>query len=140
MKTQTQKIVLMVENNMDHIELAHDAFFESGMEFSLKVLQSGNEILDYLSEEERTGEPEKKVFSKPYVILFDIKSLGWQKKAWLHQLQAQNKDPHIPLVLLSSWENPHDKQLTRDVGADDFMVKPLEPVHLEAQFKKLGLI
>jgi DNA-binding response OmpR family regulator len=138
MKTQTEKVVLMVENNMDHIELAYDAFCESGMEFSLKVLQSGNDILDYLSEEAR--EPEAKICSKPYIILFDIKSLGWQKKAWLHQLQAQNKDPHIPLVLLSSWENPHDKQLSLDVGADDFMIKPLEPVHLEAQFRKLGLI
>ena len=138
MDNSNQKIVLMVENNLDHIELAMDAFLESGLSFSLKVLRTGNEALDYLFP--KNGCVNSNKAPKPQAIMIDVQTAGWQGFDLLEEILAHNNFERVPIVMLSSSVNPYDKQLSKELGADDFMLKPLNPVHIEHQFKKLGLI
>jgi CheY-like chemotaxis protein len=138
MQKFTQKTVLMIENNPDHIELALDAFDESGLPFSIKVLRTENEALDYLFRKNAYRDPDES--PRPRAIMIDVKTSGWQGFHILEKIQADIALHHIPVIMLSACENLHDVQLSTDLGAEDFMLKPLEPVYIEKQFKRLGLI
>ena len=138
MQDFTQRTVLMVENNPDHIELALDAFSESGLPFSIKVLRTGNEALDYLFRKNVFRDPDES--PRPQAILIDVKVSGWQGFNLLERIQADDNLQHIPVIMLSSSENQHDAQLSTKLGAEDLMLKPLKPVYIESRFKKLGLI
>lgn len=138
MQKLRQKTVLMVENNPDHIELTLDAFSESGLPFSIKVLHTGNEALDYLFRKNEFTDPDES--PRPQAILIDVRVSGWQGFDLLEQIHADGNLKQIPVIMLSSSENLHDTQLCIKLGAEDLMLKPLKPVYIENMFKKLGLI
>ncbi|MBN2444220.1 MAG: response regulator [Spirochaetales bacterium] len=133
-----EKVVLMVENNLDHIELALDAFSQSNLKLSVKVLRTGNEAVDYL--QRRDGIDDSGDNVRPDAIFFDVKTMGWQGFTWLERIQANNGEERIPIVMLSSSENSYDKQLSSKLGAADLMFKPLNPRRIKTQLRKLGLI
>jgi len=137
MHNNNHNIVLMVENNLDHIELALDAFSETGLPFSIKVLQSENEALEYLIRTHTCRNPEKTPI--PQAIMIDVQVSGWQGFHLLEKIHADNTLPHIPVIMLSSSVNPNDANISSKLGAEDIMLKPLHPIHIEKQFKKLGL-
>lgn len=138
MQTFAQKTVLMVENNPDHIELALDAFSESGLPFFIKVLQSGDDALDYLLRKNSFKDPDEA--PRPQAIMIDVKVSGWQGFDLFKRIQADDNLKRIPVIMLSSCEHLHDAQLSTKLGTGDIMLKPLKPVFIEDRFKQMGLI
>ncbi|MCR5586081.1 MAG: response regulator transcription factor [Lachnospiraceae bacterium] len=67
-----------------------------------------------------------------HLIILDIMMPGMDG---IHVTQELRKDSKIPLILLSAKSEDTDKILGLNIGADDYMTKPFNPLELIARVK-----
>ncbi|MCS7149153.1 MAG: response regulator transcription factor [Caldimicrobium sp.] len=71
----------------------------------------------------------------PELIILDIMLPDQSGLEWLKDLKA--KYPAIPIILLTAKSSLSDKVLGFELGADDYLSKPFEPLELVARCKAL---
>jgi len=85
--------------------------------------ESGEEALDLLGSEE---------FS---LIVLDIWLKGMDGFEVVERLR--NDDKKVPIIILSANDVPHDMLYGLEIGADDYVTKPFDPIFLGAKIKAL---
>jgi len=73
----------------------------------------------------------------PDLILLDITMPGMDGYQITRKLKDGPTTRHIPIVLLTALNGVEDKVKGLEVGADDFLTKPLEKAELQARVKSL---
>jgi CheY-like chemotaxis protein len=63
--------------------------------------------------------------SAPELILLDIQMPGGTGIEVLKRLRMSSKTQHIPVIVVSSEENPQTEAMARNLGAADFLHKPV---------------
>lgn len=62
--------------------------------------------------------------NKPDIILLDIWLYGEDGGQIAKHIRSKNETKHIPIVLMSA--NNETEKITKEVGADDFLLKPFD--------------
>jgi CheY-like chemotaxis protein len=75
--------------------------------------------------------------AKPDVILLDINMPGGTGLEVLKRLRMSTKTQHIPVVVVSGNESAETEAAARDLGAADFLHKPVEKEHLRTLLRRL---
>lgn len=65
--------------------------------------------------------------SGPQLILLDINMPGGTGIEVLKRLRMSTKTQHIPVIVVSSEEGPNIESTVRNLGAADFLRKPVAP-------------
>ena len=122
MKTDVQTIVL-AEDNPNDVELTLAAFAENGLLNDIVVLRDGAETLDYLYARGAwaTREP-----GDPAVVLLDIKMPRMNGLDVLTQMRNDEQFRRIPVVILSSSREESDLARSWDLGANAYVIKPVD--------------
>jgi two-component system response regulator len=119
--SETKKpTVLLVEDSEDDAYLFNWRFEQSGATCAIKHVLDGAEAIEFLERTLLTN-PE----SLPFIIFLDLKMPvmnGFEVLIWLQQHEAFS---HIPVVVLSGSDQSSDKERARQLGATDYLVKPL---------------
>jgi len=55
----------------------------------------------------------------------------------VQEVRRQSKYDDIPIVMLTSRHEEDDEVLGLDSGADDYIIKPVEPMKLQARVRKI---
>ena len=117
-------LVLVVEDNPDHVILIRAAFVAEEVRFPLRVVGDGQDAIDCLSGEppfeDRTRNP------RPAVIILDLKLprvSGFEVLEWL-QGKPQLQD--IPVMVFTSSINPEDAERAYILGARAYRQKPAD--------------
>ncbi len=129
--------ILLVEDNPDDAELTLLAFEENKLCNEMRVVQDGEEALEYLF---RTGnyageDPD----SQPVIILLD---LNLPKISGLDVLKAVRNDERtgcIPVILLTSSKEDEDIVSSYKLGANAYVRKPVDYNQFVEAAKTLGL-
>jgi len=128
--------ILLVEDNEDHIEHTIDALSEGGLVNETKVIKDGKSALDYLF---RRGDYTNPAESpRPGLILLDVKL---PKMNGFQVLEAIKQDPElkvIPVILLTTSGNRDDIERGAKLGANDYIVKPVDFETFINKVKGLG--
>ncbi len=116
--------ILLIEDNMNDAELAIRAFRKGNINNNLIHLKDGAQALEFLF---GTGKFEGRDLSnKPKVILLDLKMPKMDGLEVLTRIKANKLTKAIPVVVLtSSKENP-DIERAYSLGANSYIVKPVE--------------
>lgn len=135
MTTQPVEI-LLVEDNFDDAELTIRELKKHNMANQLVHVKDGEEALDFLFArgpyEGRNSHP------YPKVVLLDIQMPKLNGLEVLEQLKKSNETRTIPVVMLtSSAENP-DIQRCYDLGANSYIVKPVNFEGFAESIRSLG--
>ena len=129
--------ILIVEDNPDDAELAIRALKKQNLANNLTHLVDGAEALDFLF---GTGKfSGRNIDNIPKVILLDLKM---PKVNGLEVLQRIKSDPHtkrIPVVVLTSSAEDPDIKKSYDLGANSYIVKPVEFNNFAKTIADLGL-
>lgn len=128
--------VLLVEDNEDHIEHTMDALNEGGLVNNIRVVKDGKSAIDYVFRKGEYADP--KSSPRPCIILLDIKL---PKMGGFEVLETIKKDPEfktIPIVLLTTTSNREDIERGARLGANDYIVKPVEFEIFMHKIKGLG--
>jgi len=81
---------------------------------------------------------EKLEAGKPDVIIVDIILPGQSGFELCRQLKSQDETKNIPIVICSSKETNVDKMWGDMLGADSYLVKPVDPEELVSTAKKFA--
>lgn len=137
MKDTEPRTVLMVEDNPDDQLLIRRAFKKAGLAQPLQAVDNGDDAVLYLAGEDDYADRSR--FPMPSLILLDIKlprRSGLEVLAWL---RGQEKLRRTPVVMLTSSSDMGDIDRAYDLGANSYLVKPVEFDDLLQMTKTLGL-
>ena len=93
------------------------------------------DALEYLSGAGPFADRELHPF--PCLVLLDInmpKTSGFEVLEWIRK---QPRFKSLPVLMLSSSSNPADMEKARKLAADDYLLKPSEPLKLVKMVKSL---
>ena len=74
--------------------------------------------------------------NEPALIISDIRMPRMNGSEFLHYLKGNALFRHIPVVMLSSEESTTERINLLEAGAEDFILKPFNPMELKARIKK----
>ncbi|SHE69669.1 Response regulator receiver domain-containing protein [Desulfacinum infernum DSM 9756] len=116
-------LILLVEDDPMDAELALNAFRETHLDNEVRVVETGEEALDYLlgrgDYADRTAHP------LPDYILLDLKLPGLSGLEVLKILKTTPGIKRIPVIILTSSQEESDRALGYDYGVNSYLVKPL---------------
>ena len=121
MQLMDRKLILLVEDNPDDLELARIALRESGYEDETLVARDGQEALDLLFEPERARGSDC-----PSVVMLDIKLPRVNGFEVLKRLRQDERTQYLPVVVMSSSRDQGDLQESYRLGANSYIPKSLD--------------
>ena len=71
----------------------------------------------------------------PELVIIDYMMPGMTGPEVVAQIKQDTVLRHVPIIMLTGKSEVHDKVHGLDAGADDYVVKPFEPVELLARVK-----
>lgn len=125
--------VLLVEDNADDRFLAMWAIRQSALPLQVEAVGDGVEALEHLRSRAHEGA------SLPSLILLDLQIPRFSGLEFLQKLRDTPEIRHIPVVALTSSDNPGDQLRCRELGVVEYLLKPLSPAMILAINDRLGL-
>ncbi|HSU56100.1 MAG TPA: response regulator [Candidatus Dormibacteraeota bacterium] len=120
-----QFTVLLVEDDLNDIFLVKRAFKIARVQNPLQVVTDGQEAIHYLRGEGRYAD--RDAYPLPKLIVMDIKmprKTGFEVLEWVKGSSTPVR--RIPVVIVSSSDNPSDINRAYELGANAYMVKPMD--------------
>jgi len=120
-------LILLVEDNRDDILLIRRAFERAGLGHKIQSVTSGFEAIAYLGGELPYEDRGK--YPLPGLVLLDIKMPAMDGFEVLQWIRRQWELSHLCVVMLTSSDQIRDVNRAYKLGADSFLVKPLDFVN-----------
>ena len=117
------KRILLAEDDPNDVELTLTALSDHGMVNEVDVVNDGAEALDYLY---CRGKYADRQTGSPAVVLLDIKMPKVDGVEVLRGLKADPVLRLVPVVMLTSSREEKDLYETYRLGANAFVVKPVD--------------
>ncbi|RXJ84198.1 HD-GYP domain-containing protein [Arcobacter cloacae] len=118
----TKKIVLVIDDTPDNLFLVTNLLKDL---YTIKVANSGEKALKFLQE----------TLFPPDLILLDIMMPVLNGYDVLKKIKENQKLQNIPVVFLTAKSSVEDEKLGFDLGANDYITKPISPPILLARVK-----
>jgi CheY-like chemotaxis protein len=116
--------ILLVEDNESDLELTLRALRKVHLANSVLAVRDGAQALDYLF---ATGEfAGRDGAIHPRVVLLDLKLPKVDGLEVLRRMKADPRTSLVPVVILTSSAEERDRLATYQLGANSFIVKPVE--------------
>src|SRR6266699_6828800 len=119
-----ESLILLVEDREDDVTLIQKAFEKAGVKNPMQVVRDGEKAVWYLAGE---GEfANRAEYPLPWLVLLDLKMPrvdGFEVLAWIRKQPWLKK---LGVIVLTSSEYIHDVNRAYQLGANSFLVKPLE--------------
>ena len=137
MKPYDDVEILLVEDNPDDAELTVRALRKANLANRIVHVRDGEEALDFLFA--RGQFRERNADNVPRLVLLDLKL---PKVDGLEVLKAAKADPRIrlvPVVVLTSSREESDLIRSYHLGANSYIVNPVEFESFAAAIREVGL-
>src|SRR3984885_1354113 len=129
--------ILLIEDNLSDAEMTINALKTNVPTDKLLHLKDGAAALDYIFAE---GKYEgRRVEDTPRVILLDLKMPKVNGMEVLERIKADERTKRIPVVILTSSKEDPDIKKCYDIGANSYIVKPVEFDEFQKAVSELGL-
>ena len=129
--------ILLVEDNMTDAELIIRALRKINLANNLVHVKDGAEALEFVF---ATGEyADREMKNIPRVILLDIKMPKVDGIEVLRQIRANSETHLIPIVIMTSSKEEQDIIKSYELGANSFVVKPVNFTDFAKAVSELGL-
>ena len=116
--------ILLVEDNETDVELTLRALRRVNLANKVLAVRDGAEALDYLF---ATGEFSGRDGSAhPRVVLLDLKLPKIDGIEVLRRIKSDPRTALVPVVVLTSSAEERDRLATYEMGANSFIVKPVD--------------
>jgi CheY-like chemotaxis protein len=136
MTTGDRITILLADDDEDDRMLAEQAFEECRLANELRVVEDGEELLDYLHRRGEFAEPG--AAPRPGMILLDLNMPRKDGREALREIKADPALRSIPIVVLTTSKQEEDILRTYDLGVNSFITKPVTFEGLVDVIKTLG--
>jgi two-component system, response regulator len=135
--SQQQKVILLVEDNDDDIELTTMAFARAKILNPVVIARDGVLALDYLF---GTGEHVgRDIADHPVVVLLDLKLPRLGGLDVLKRMRDDERTRRIPVVVLTTSNEQQDMLRAGDLHANSYVRKPVDFDSFVDAARQIGL-
>jgi CheY-like chemotaxis protein len=135
MKTDAPKRILLVEDNPQDAELTVVALKTNGVRVEVDIMGDGEEALDYLY---CRGPYENRPDTAPALVLLDLKMPKLSGAETLQQIKSNERFKCLPVVMLTSSRETQDLRTCYRLGANGYVVKPVDAKEFAKAIKDLS--
>src|SRR5262245_56519964 len=129
--------ILLIEDDPDDVELMLRALKTNHLANKVRVIRDGAEALDYLF---ATGAyAHRQTEEAPKVILLDLKLPKLNGLEVLRRIKSDQRTHAIPVVILTSSREDQDIAAGYKLGANSYIVKPVDFEEFTQAIRSLGL-
>lgn len=116
--------ILIIEDSEEDVALILRALRKNNLANDVKVIDDGQEALDFLLEKGAYANAPK--HEQPRVILLDLKLPKVSGVEILREVKSNESTRNIPIVVLTSSKELPDLEECYKLGVNSYIVKPVE--------------
>jgi CheY-like chemotaxis protein len=133
---QNEVIILIAEDDDGHAELVRGHLQEAGISNPIMRFVDGMDIWNYLSQ---TGPGPHREAKKAYLLLLDIRMPKMDGLEVLRRIKADPKLHSIPVIMLTTTNDPREIRESYDLGCNCYITKPIQYPRFAEAINRLGL-
>lgn len=124
--------ILLVEDNEDDRFLTTRLIRKLPFEFKIEFARNGDEAV------RRILGDEAEIKGLPSLTILDLQLPKIGGIALLTKIREKYNASELPVIILSSSDNPGDIALCREIGINGYLSKPLNLAYLESTLRKIA--
>jgi CheY-like chemotaxis protein len=134
MSMNREVVILIADDDAGHIRLIEKNLRRAALQNRIERFEDGQEVLDYLfGRSQATIET-----GTPYVLLLDIRMPKVDGVEVLRQIKEDPKLRKIPVIMLTTTDDPGEVERCHLLGCNNYIVKPVDHQRYAAAVNKLG--
>jgi len=117
-------VILIADDNEDDLLLIKRSLEKAGVVNPTQIARNGDEVIAYLAGKGKFANRDEYPF--PALVLLDLKmprTDGFDALRWIREQPGMKA---LPVIVLTSSENIRDVSATYELGANSFLVKPMD--------------
>lgn len=130
-------VILIADDDPGHTRLVEKNLERAGLANSILKFADGQEILDFLFE--RGEEPASRNDRAGYLLLLDIRMPKVDGVEVLRQIKQDEFLRKIPVIMLTTTEDPREVARCHELGCNNYIVKPVDYEKFAEAIKQLGM-
>lgn len=128
--------ILMVEDEAAHAKLIERNLRRGGITNDIIKINNGRDALDYLFGK---GNYANHVRPIHLIVLLDLNMPGVDGYQVLKEMKADEECRVIPVVILTTTNDPNEVQRCYDLGCNNFVNKPVDSKEFAKTIQDMGL-
>jgi len=136
MTNQEPVTILLVEDDPGHALLIEKNLRRAGIANNIIKLDDGQKAVDYLF---KNGAYKRDDNPAPVLILLDLNLPVLDGYQVLKTIRGDDRTRSIPVVVLTTTDNPHEITRCYELGCNVYITKPVEYETFSDAIRKLGL-
>jgi CheY-like chemotaxis protein len=134
---ETREVVILVaEDDAGHARLIEKNLTRAGLHNGIRRFDNGQAVLDFLF---RRGPGPHRELDTPYLLLLDIRMPQVDGVEVLRQLKGDPELRKIPVLVLTTTDDPREVERCHAIGCASYIVKPVDYDKFAEAIKSLGL-
>jgi CheY-like chemotaxis protein len=133
--THTMKTILLAEDSEDDVFFFNRALRQVDPACSVRVVINGLQVVDYLAGSGIYGN--RKFFPVPSVVILDLKLPCLNGLQALQWIRCQDRFRGLPVIMLTSSNEPRDINGAYDLGVNSYFVKPSDPLKFTEMLRNI---
>jgi CheY-like chemotaxis protein len=129
-------IILIAEDDEGHTDLIRINLARSGITNRIIHFKDGQETVDFLFCQ---GKGPHRIPGDTYVLLLDIRMPKLDGTEVLEKIKADRELKKIPVVMITTTDDPREVDLCHELGCNNYITKPVEYDEFVDTVRKLGL-
>lgn len=129
-------VILIAEDDAGHARLIEKNIQRAGLHNTVLRFENGQDILDFLF---CKGAGAKRTPGIPYLLLLDIRMPKVDGVQVLSQIKADASLRKMPVVMLTTTDDPREVARCHQLGCSSYIVKPVDYDKFSDAIKQLGL-
>lgn len=130
-------VLLIAEDDPGHAILIEENLRRAGIANEIRRFPDGQQVLDFLF---RRGNGPHRKHKTPYVLLLDIRMPKLDGYEVLQQLKADPELRKLPVMVLTTTDDPREVDRCHELGCSVYITKPVEPEHFIHAIRSIGLL
>lgn len=136
MANPTAVTILLIEDDPGHARLIERNLRRAHITNTVTVLPDGQQAVDYLL---HLDTPEARRPPLPLLILLDLNLPGLDGYQVLERLKTHPATRHIPVIILTTTDEPRDIERCYALGCNIYLTKPVDYTAFADAIRQLGL-
>lgn len=129
-------IILIADDDAGHARLIEKNLTRAGLHNPIQRFSNGQEALDFLF---RRGPGPHRQSTAAYLLLLDIRMPMVDGVEVLRQIKADAELRKLPVIMLTTTEDPREVQRCHQLGCNSYIVKPVDYDKFAEAINNFGL-
>lgn len=135
MRMTKEVVVLIADDDAGHVRLIEKNLTRAGLHNPIERFENGQDILDFLL----CRGPRQRAKEASYLLLLDIRMPKVDGVEVLRQVKADAELKKIPIIMLTTTDDPREVEKCHAFGCSNYVVKPVDYDKFAEAIKQFGL-